>query len=59
MAGLEEKTRYRVGDTPELDEKFAQYKKVNLFAGLAYHEALSKKEAKALIKLWGKARRVP
>ena len=59
MRGLKEKTTYRVGDNPELDEKFALYKKANLFAGEAYHDELSQEEAKALIKLWGKARRVP
>ena len=59
MKGLDEKTRYKVGDNPELDEKFTLYKKVNFFAGDAYHDALSQEEAKLLIKLWGKARRVP
>ena len=59
MKGLDEKTKYKVGDNLELDEKFALYKKVNLFTGEAYHDALSQEEAKVLIKLWGKARRVP
>ena len=56
MKGLDEKTRYKVGDNPQLDRKFALYKKVNLFTGEAYHDALSQEEAKVLIKLWGKAR---
>jgi hypothetical protein len=59
MAGVHNLTRYRVGDNPELDEKFTQFKKVNLFVGLAYHNELSKEEAKNLIRLWGKARRYP
>ena len=59
MAGVDTFIRYRVGDNLELDEKFALLKKVNLFAGLAYHDELSKEEAKTLIKVWGKARRVP
>ena len=59
MAVSDEKTRYRKGDNPELDKKFALFKKVNLFAGRAYHEALSKKEAATLIKVWNKARMVP
>ena len=59
MAGVDNFTRYRVGDNPELDEKFALFKKVNIFAGLAYHNELSKEEAKTLITYWGKARRVP
>ena len=58
MKGLEEKTRYRKGDNVELDRKFALYKKVNLFAGPAYHAALSYNESKALIKLDTKARSV-
>ena len=58
MKGLEEKTRYRKGDNVELDRKFALYKKVNLFVGLAYHNALSYDESKALIKLDTKARSV-
>ena len=52
-------TRYNIGDNTELDEKFTPFKKVNVFAGLAYHNELSKEEAKTLIRLWGKARRVP
>ena len=59
MTGLEDKTKYKKGDNVELDKKFELYKKVNLFAGKAYHDALSQKKAKALIKLWSKARRVP
>ena len=59
MTGLGEETRYKKGVNVELDKKFALYKKVNLFTGNAYHDALSQKEAKVLIKLWTKARRVP
>ena len=56
---LDEKTRYKIGRDPELDKKFALYKKVNLFTGKAYHDALSQKEAKVLIKLSRKAEMVP
>ena len=59
MTGVHNLTRYNIGDNTELDEKFTQFKKVNVFAGLAYHNELSKEEAKTLIRLWGKARRVP
>ena len=59
MPGPSKTTRYRVGDNPELDEKFKLYKKVNLFVGDAYHDELSKEEANTLIKLWGKARSFP
>ena len=58
MIGSDKETKYKKGDNPELDKKFEAYKKVNLFAGGAYHDALSQKEAKRLIKLWGKERRV-
>ena len=59
MALSDEKTRYRKGDNPEPDRKFALFKKVNLFVGAAYHNALSSKEADTLIKIWTKARMVP
>ena len=59
MAVSDEKTRYRKGDNPELDKKFAVFKKVNLFAGGGYHQALSQKEAATLISVWNKARMVP
>ena len=57
MIGSDQHTKYKKGDNPELDKKFEAYKKVNLFAGGAYHDALSQKEAKRLIKLWEKATR--
>ena len=40
MRGLDEGTKYRVGDNPELDEKFVLYKKVILFRGDAYYDEL-------------------
>ena len=57
MIGSDKETKYKKGDNPELDKKFEVYKKVNLFVGQAYHDALSQKEAKRLIKLWGKENR--
>ena len=42
-----------------MDLKFAQFKKVNIFAGRAFDEALSKKEAKTLIRVWSKQRKSP
>ena len=59
MALSHVKTRYRKGDNPELDRKFALFKKKNLFVSRAYHEALSQKEAHTLIRVWTKARMVP
>ena len=49
MIGSDQHTKYKKGDNPELDKKFEVYKKVNLFTGLAYHDALSQSEAKLLI----------
>ena len=51
--------RYRKGNDPKLDEKFALFKKVNIFAGGAYDDALSKKEAATLLKVWSKSRILP
>ena len=42
---------YRKGENLELDLRFSQYKKVNLFAGKAYHAALSPGEADILLEL--------
>ena len=50
---------YRKGENLELDLRFSQYKKVNLFAGKAYHAALSKGEAEVLIELWNKEQKLP
>ena len=59
MIGFNKQTLYKRGDNPELDKKFELFKKKNKFADDAYDDALSKKEAKTLIKVWSKARVVP
>ena len=53
------KDGYRQGENKELDLRYSQYKKVNLFAGRAYHEALSPGEANTLIELWNKEQKLP
>ena len=53
------KDGYRKGENKQLDLRYSQYKKVNLFAGRAYHAALSQEEANTLIKLWNKERKTP
>ena len=58
MIGLDE-SLYVKGLNRKLDLKFAQYKKVNLFAGRGIDEALSDKEGNTLINLWRKERMVP
>ena len=53
------KDGYRKGKNKQLDLRYSQYKKVNLYAGRAYHAALSPEEANTLIKLWNKERKTP
>ena len=53
------KDGYRKGENKELDLRYSQYKKVNLFVGRAYHAALSPEEANTLIKLWKKELKTP
>ena len=53
------KDGYRKGVNKELDLRFSQYKKVNLFAGKAYHAALSPGEADILLELWNKEQKLP
>ena len=53
------KDGYRKGENKELDLRFSQYKKVNLFAGKAYHAALSPGEADILLELWNKEQKLP
>ena len=50
---------YRKGENKELDLRYSKYTKVNLFAGRAFHEALSSEEADTLIKLWNKEQKLP
>ena len=53
------KDGYRKGENKQLDMRYSKYKKVNLFAGRAYHAALSPEEANTLIKLWKKELKTP
>ena len=53
------KDGYRKGENKELDLRYSQYKKVNLFAGRAYDGALSPGEANTLIELWNKEQKLP
>ena len=53
------KDGYRKGENKGLDLRYSQYKKVNLFAGRAYDEALSPREASTLIELWNKEQKLP
>ena len=60
MAEAEQTNRYYCkGENPDLDKKYAQYKKLNIFAGLAVDNALSDKEGDILVKLWCKERLNP
>ena len=53
------KNLYEKGRNPKLDIKYAQYEKVNLFAGRAVDEALSDMEGNTLVRLWMKQRKSP
>ena len=55
----QENKSYCKGDNPELDKKFADYKKVNVFAGLAVDKALTDNEGDILVELWLKERTTP
>ena len=57
--GVEDKLLYKKGLNKELDRKFAQYKKKNIWAGDGHLEALTDIEVKILGKLWRKERMTP
>ena len=60
MVETEQTNRYYCkGENPDLDKKFAQYKKLNIFAGSAVDNALSDKEGDTLVELWCKERMNP
>ena len=59
LEGVEDKLLYKKGLNKELDRKFAQYKKKNIWAGDGYLEALTDIEVKILGKLWRKERMTP
>ena len=54
-----DKLLYKKGLNKELDRKFAQYKKKNIWAGDGHLEALTDIEVKILGKLWRKERMTP
>ena len=57
--GVEDKLLYKKGLNKELDRKYAQYKKKNIWAGDGHLEALTDIEVKILGKLWRKERMTP
>ena len=59
LEGVEDKLLYNKGLNKELDRKFAQYKKKNIWAGDGHLEALTDIEVKILGKLWRKERMTP
>ena len=59
MSGLEDEALYKKGHDKDLDRKFAQYKKNNIWAGDGYQEALTDNEVRILGKLWRKERMNP
>ena len=59
LEGAEDKLLYKKGLNKELDSKFAQYKKKNIWAGDGYLDALTDIEVKILGQLWRKERMTP
>ena len=59
LEGVEDKLLYKKGLNKELDTKFSQYKKKNIWAGDGHLEALTDIEVKILGKLWRKERMTP
>ena len=59
MSTPNENDLYRKGENQQLDMKYSQYKRLNLFAGPAFDVALSAEEGDTLIKVWSKERRMP
>ena len=59
MVGSDEKVLYKKGKDMQLDQRLARYKKLNVYAGNAVTEVLSKKERKLLVDLWHKERLKP
>ena len=59
MSGSGMKDLYKKGRNPQLDLKYAQYEKVNVFAGRAVDEALSEIDGSKLVRLWLKRSKCP
>ena len=59
MNGLEDEALYKKGHDKDLDRKLAQYKKMNIWAGDGYLEALTDNEVKNMGELWRKERMNP
>ena len=59
LEGAQDKLLYKKGLNKELDSKFAQYKKKNIWAGDGYLDALTDIEVKILGQLWRKERMTP
>ena len=52
MSALNENVLYKRGENPELDKRYDQFRKMRIWSGPAYSEALSEKEVDILIKVW-------
>ena len=50
---------YVKGQDLQLDKKYSEYKKLNLWRGVGLSRALSKEEGDSLIDLWNKDQRTP
>ena len=59
MSGSAETGLYVKGRDLQLDKRYSEYKKLNLWRGLGLSLALSKEEGDSLIDLWHKDQRTP
>ena len=59
MSGSAETGLYVKGRDLQLDKRYSEYKKLNLWSGLGLSCALSKEEGDSLIDLWQKDQRTP
>ena len=59
MSGSAETGLYVKGRDLQLDKRYSEYKKLNLWSGLGLSCALSKEEGDSLIDLWQKDQRIP
>ena len=46
--------RYKKGENQELDRRFETYKKLRIWSGTSYYDALSNEEVDRMIQIWMK-----
>ena len=54
MEGSGINVRYKKGENQELDRRFEKFKKLRIWSGTSYCEALSNEEIDRMIQIWKK-----